>query len=73
MRITLTKSYPVRIWEEDIVEAMKNLWMEELKEKLEKYKADNPGRKFTNYEYAEKEYSHKGRIFKEMTISFKEI
>lgn len=72
MKITQTKSYPACIWEEDIIEAMNNLWMEELKEKLDRYKAKNPNKKIINCEYSEKEYSNEGRIIKEMAISFEE-
>lgn len=70
MKITQTKSYPVRIWEEDIIEALNKLWIEELEKKLEEYKSQTPNKKITNYQYSESEFYNNGRIIKEMTISF---
>lgn len=70
MKITQIKSYPSRIWDIDIVEAIHNIWMEEIQQKLEEYKTENPNKKIINYQYSEREYCCEKRIFIEMTINF---
>lgn len=70
MKIAQTKSYPVCIWEEDIIDAINKLWLEELQKKLEEYKLQNPNKKIANYKYSENEFYHNGRIIKEMVVNF---
>ncbi|NRZ54316.1 hypothetical protein DFR95_002965 [Clostridium beijerinckii] len=54
MRIKVINSYPACIWEEDIIKAIHDLCLEELQEKLEKYKSDNSSKAIANCHISKK-------------------
>ncbi len=70
MKIKVTNSYPACIWEKDIIKAIHNLCLEELQEKLEKYKEDNLIKGINDYHISKIESCCMGRVFIEMTAAF---
>lgn len=70
MNIKQTDSYPVYIRDEDIIKAIHNLCIEELEEKVEKYKLDNPRKEIINYHLLERDFCHKGSIIIEKIAVF---
>ncbi|MFL0167834.1 hypothetical protein [Candidatus Clostridium helianthi] len=70
MKIKVINSYPACIWEEDIIKAIQDLCLEELQEKLEKYKSDNSSKEIANCHISKKEFCCKKQVFIEMTAMF---
>lgn len=70
MKIKQIDSYPVFIRDEDIIEAIHNLCIEELKEKIEKYKLDNPSKEIINFHLLEEEFFDRDAIIIEKIAIF---